>query len=56
MEEILRMEVPSISEESGNMNFKMKGGYKLLISRACNFLLRIYMKLFYFCRRQPYVL
>ena len=36
MEEILRMEVPSISEESGNINFKMKGGYKLVISRACN--------------------
>jgi len=45
VEEILRMEVPYISEVSGNINFKMKGGYKLVISSACNFLLRIYRKL-----------
>jgi hypothetical protein len=40
VEEILRMEMPSISEESGNINFKMK----LVISRGSNFLLRIYRK------------
>jgi len=50
------MEMASISEESGNINFKMMGGYKLVISWACNFLLRIYRKLFYFCTGHSIVL
>ena len=53
MEEMVTTHMPSISEKSGNINYKTNGGYKLAISRACNFLLRIYRKLFFTTKQLP---